>query len=124
MIIVFKNKDGNVEMLFNEIKRDAHALCFTVKVNHDPFMAAMAVYYSFQEVSMFTKGLSDMKKRIINQLTFASSDREIVIDLRMEITGHINSSVIMNAGSRGYLVFEFDFDQSFIDEMVNDEFVN
>ena len=124
MNIVFKDKEGNVETIFNEIKRDVHALCFTVQVNHDPFMAVMAVDYSFQEISMFTKGLSDMKKRIIDQLTFASYDRTIVINLTMDNTGHIYSSVIMNASSRGYLNFKFDFDQSFIDEMFNDVCVN
>ena len=119
MFLLLYNSDGDVEIRFQQCKTDLiKEILFTIEIWHHPFMANLNVWYSIAELNRFAEALKSMSSFQLYDYTFTSIEREVIISLSLETTGHINANVRVYAGSRGSLRYSFEFDQSFINSIV------
>lgn len=119
MTLLLKNSKGIVEICIEENgERSVDEIGFSIEVRHHPFMANLNVAYSTAELERFSQALGAMALFQLFKYTFVSIEREVTISFVLEQTGHITASVIVYAGSHGSLHYSFDFDQSFIPEII------
>ena len=118
MELNFLNSKGVVELNYYEKSHDSETITFTVNISHAPFMAKMIISYTKEELLLLDHGLKSMKHFRLKTFTFASINRVLVVTLNMDSSGHINTMVTVSAGSRGYLKFDFDSDQTIIDKIM------
>ena len=124
MIIIFKNQEGEVEISLRERSRNEDSISFFCTIQHSPFSVDMIVELTYQEVDYFKLGLQQMYLFQTNELSLSSYDRDLVITMMLDPSGHIISSVTIYAGTRGTLKFDFEFDQSFLDGIIIDNFIS
>ena len=120
MIIIFKNQDGGVEITLHERSRNEDTISFFCLIQHNPFTVDMNVELTYQEIDYFKSGIQKMYSIQTNKLFLSSYDRDLVISMMLDSSGHIISSVTVYAGIRGTLKFDFEFDQSFLGEIIID----
>ena len=121
MDFVFRNFDGQVELSLCEQIHSEDSIVFVCSVHHAPFNAELSVYISLTEISYFADGLKQMELFHLDTLSLVTLDRDVIITLKMDETGHIVAFVTVSSGARGFLKFDFDFDQSFVKQIINYE---
>ena len=118
-MIEFLNSLGEQEISLEERARREEIVPFIVLVRHPPFYAELALEYSIFELQQLSGYLQTMLFELKEStFVFSSLGREMLISLQMSNTGHIEAEVFINAGTRGYMKYRFDFDQSFLQRLI------
>ena len=120
MLIIFKNQEGEVELNLRELNRNKESVSFSCIIQHNPFSVDMTIDLTYPEIEYFKLGLRKMNLIQMKELALSSFDRDLVITMMMDSSGHIVASVTVYAGTRGTLIFSFEFDQSFLGELLID----
>lgn len=121
MNICLKNIKGIVELVLQKETEMDDASGFILSIRHNPFTVDMPVSIYETDLRSFALGLKEMYSLRINRLVLSSINSELTIILTMDEAGRIVSDIDVLAGTKGLLRFSFDFDQSFLPEIITDD---
>ena len=116
--MVFRNIHGDAEIILSFKTRNNDCIIYSAEIQHNPFYANLEITYTIKELEYMVNSFNEMYAFRITQFAISSFNRDLFISFFMEETGHITASVAVDVSFRGNLEFEFDFDQSFIPEII------
>lgn len=116
--MVFKNILGDTEIILSYKSRDLNCIACASEILHKPFYASIETRYTIKELEYAINSFNEMYAFRLMQFVFSSDNRDLYLSFSMDGTGHITASAAVDVYLRGNLEFEFDFDQSFIPEII------
>ena len=128
MVIQFSNKEGKTEVRLEEQRRfsvqSKEVIEFKMEIQHHPFTVEMPLDIYHSEVESFQREIEEMKCFHSYEAYLVSFYNDNAFHLVMDSSGHINANASISAGSRGSLKFTFEFDQSFLDRIIDSDDLN
>lgn len=121
MIICLKNINGIIELMLQKKTEMDEASVFALSIRHNPFSVDMFVSIYESVLYGFVLGVKEMHSLHRNRLVLSSINSELTVLFTMDEAGRIVADVEVFAGSNGLLKFSFDFDQSFLPEIITDD---
>lgn len=107
-----------MNLFYKRKKEKDRASEFALYISHDPFTVEMSVSFFETVLRLFISGVKEMHLMRVKHLALNSINSELSVVFTMDDTGRIVADVDVFAGTKGLLRFSFDFDQSFLPDII------